>query len=477
MAHRFVAKSRFGATSSSARSSGDQREAVSCGLHVSGRDSGKASGSVWFEATQSASHSSGNPRVLAPAMGSVALSAKLGRGATASQPHDDAPWFPSKRPRLSLVETAPQPTPLDSRISLQVSKAITGFARYPHKRPRGLHSDYDGSLDIDEIWKHWGRHHGVSKHHMLQFISEHAFSSEGRRRFLLRSDHDGRTWVSVTRSVRRFSKRRRQCGYPGASRTLATARDGDDDMLSISSGCSLEAVQATGSTEVKSEPSSPAPGSHQEPAVPPTLLCKEEVPASIPLTCPLPDSSDPVPGFTDPVAGPGLLDGFSFFFTETDNFGCPVVTGDGLSPLSDTISHTVPDTFSGTLEGITVDSLLFAETDPSQPSDREVPCPGQPVFAQHDSGVSHSLADSRSTPVPPLEPCLRAAPRWQPHPHSSCPSLGSQGHLGSGYAPPTVPLFWDSHLPRCSHRRYKTFQFGPLRPYHTPCPVLPRLRW
>ena len=41
MAHRFVAKSRFGATSSSARSSGDQREAVSCGLHVSGHDSGK----------------------------------------------------------------------------------------------------------------------------------------------------------------------------------------------------------------------------------------------------------------------------------------------------------------------------------------------------------------------------------------------------------------------------------------------------
>ena len=312
MAHRFVAKSRFGATSSSALSSGDPREAVSCGLHVSGRDSGKASGPARFEATQSASHSSGNPRVLAPALGSVAPSAKLGRGATASQPHDDAPWFPSKRPRLSLVETAPQPTPLDSRISLQISKAITGFARYPHKRPRGLHSDYDGSLDIDEIWKHWGRHHGVSKRHMLQFISEHAFSSEGRRRFLLRSDHDGRTWVSVTRSLRRFSKRRRQCGCPGASRTLATARDGDDDMLSISSGCSLEAVQATGSTEVKSEPSSPAPGSHQEPAVPPTLLCKEEVPASIPLTCPLPDSSDPVHGFTDPLAGPGLLDGFSF---------------------------------------------------------------------------------------------------------------------------------------------------------------------
>ena len=111
-------------------------------------------------------------------------------------------------PGFSVSDTSLQPTPLDSRISLQVSKAITGFARYPHKRPEGLHSDFDGSLDIDEVWRLWGRFHGVTKHHMLQFIAEHAFSSAGHRRFLLRSDHEGRTWVSVTRSLRRFSKRR-----------------------------------------------------------------------------------------------------------------------------------------------------------------------------------------------------------------------------------------------------------------------------
>ena len=49
----------------------------------------------------------------------------------------------SKRSRQALSGSfglAQQPTPMDSHISLQVSKAITGFARYPHKRPRGLHS-------------------------------------------------------------------------------------------------------------------------------------------------------------------------------------------------------------------------------------------------------------------------------------------------------------------------------------------------
>ena len=356
--------------------------------------------------------------------------------------------------RHALVDTigiAPQPTPMDSHISLQVSKAITGFARYPHTRPRGLHSDRDGSLDIEEIWKHWGRHHGVSKHHMLQFISEHAFSSEVRRRFLLRSDNEGRTWVSVTQSLRRFTRRRRQRGGPDASRTLATATRGcDGDVLSISSGSSLEDDStigcqhpATGTVEVKSEPSGSATGS-QDPAVSPTQLdykdeppatspwnrqlhCKDEVPATIPLNRPLSDSADPVPGLTAPTAGPGLLDGFSFLFTETDNFGCPVVTGDEMSPLSDTISHTVPDPIPGTLEGITADSLLFTETDPLQPSEHDAPCAGQPVFAQYGSGVSHSFAGYRRTPIPSLVP--------QSHPSP----VSAPSHDGNPIPTPPVP--------------------------------------
>ena len=161
---------------------------------------------------------------------------------------------------------------------------------------------------------------------------------------------------------------------------------------------------------MKAEPSSSTPGS-QEPAVPPTLLCKEEVSATNPVTC----SSDPVPVFTAPHAGPGLLDGFSFLFTETDNFGCPVVTGNELSPVSDTIPQTVPDSFSDTLEGIHVDSLLTAEPDPLQTSDLEVPCPGQPVLVHRFPDVTRSLADSSGNPVPPAVPPFHFDPASTPH--------------------------------------------------------------
>ena len=48
----------------------------------------------------------------------------------------------------------------------------------------------------------------------LQHITEHAFGSGGRRRFLLHSDSDGRTWVTVAESMRLFP-RRHQRRRPG----------------------------------------------------------------------------------------------------------------------------------------------------------------------------------------------------------------------------------------------------------------------
>ena len=186
------------------------------------------------------------------------------------------------------------------------------------------------------------------------------------------------------------------------------------------------------------------------------------------MTC----SFDPVPGFTAPVAGPGLLDGFSFLFTETDNFGCPVVAGDELSPLSDTIPHTVPDSFSDTLEDSQMGSLLNMRSDPLQSSDIDVPCPGQAVPVHRFSGVSQPLAGSSCTQVPPAVPQSHfdpaSTPHWDDHPtlHSSNTTLVSQGHLGPGHAPLPFTLLWYSHLPRRYHGRSYPFQFGPLRPCH-----------
>ena len=83
------------------------------------------------------------------------------------------------------------PDPGNARLSRQVSNAITCFARYPDKRPIGLCCAADGSLDIHQVWLHWGRRMNHSRHQLLQFISENAFGSGGRRRFLLSSDTDG----------------------------------------------------------------------------------------------------------------------------------------------------------------------------------------------------------------------------------------------------------------------------------------------
>ena len=42
----------------------------------------------------------------------------------------------------------------------RVSKALSIFARYPDRRPERLSTSEDGhSLDVDSIWRVWGRHH------------------------------------------------------------------------------------------------------------------------------------------------------------------------------------------------------------------------------------------------------------------------------------------------------------------------------
>ena len=351
MAHRFVAKSRLPA--------GGQRAYDRDPWY--GQDLPRSHGSAAASGLEVAAPSDGPPRVV----GSFdAVSSRYG-----AQPS-------SKRARLWEPGFCSPPTPADSRVSLEVSKAITAFARYPHKRPAGLRPDADGSPDINEVWNLWGRFHGVTKHHVLQFIAEHAFHASGHRRFLLRSDHEGRTWVSVAQSLRPFSQKRHHRHRRAASRTLdvgekvseaddaaSRALDADSSVFdaatlgagtSVDSGAidlesasvaprTLDAVMriseddavapssldpgevdlmvdvfsissdsTLGTSEVKVEPC-------LEPTLPPILLCKEE---EVSATSPVSRFCAPVPDT------PGLLDGFSFLFTETDNSGCPVVPGD-----------------------------------------------------------------------------------------------------------------------------------------------------
>ena len=97
-----------------------------------------------------------------------------------------------------------------SMRSLLVSKAISRFARYPDRRPSGLISADDGSIDMHELWLHWGRHMQHTRQQLSQSITERTFGNRGRRRFLLRSDDVGRTWVSVSGPASRFPRNHRR---------------------------------------------------------------------------------------------------------------------------------------------------------------------------------------------------------------------------------------------------------------------------
>ena len=111
----------------------------------------------------------------------------------------EAPWHHRPHKRARSLGDFPSLDEGDAfrRRSLLVSKTIANLARYPERRPAGVVPAGGGSLDIDQIWIFWGRRLGFSRSQLLQHIADHALADSGRRRFLLHSDHDGRTWVSV----------------------------------------------------------------------------------------------------------------------------------------------------------------------------------------------------------------------------------------------------------------------------------------
>ena len=114
-------------------------------------------------------------------------------------PGERARHFPSLREGEAL-----------RRRSLMVSKALTNFARYPERRPVGITPAGDGSLNIDQLWVCWGRHLGLSCDQILQHVADHSIADNGRRWFLLHSDHEGHTWVTVAAPIVRPSRRFRR---------------------------------------------------------------------------------------------------------------------------------------------------------------------------------------------------------------------------------------------------------------------------
>ena len=398
----------------------------------------------------------------------------------------------SKRARVRGSEACLPPTPAESRTSLEISKTISAFARHPQCRPEGLCPCPDGSLSIREIWETWGRFHGVSQTSMVQCITEHAFHTAGHRRFLLRSNGFGQSWVTVVQRPQRIGQRRHQRRRGRASQTLdpgvnavpthasgtldsdeddsegdnahllpapgamnpdvkgfegvktdllqasesldpvEKALEGDDSDLLLASGTldSGEKISEGNMTDHLLASGTSVSGENDfegdntdflldlgtrdsgendlhdvisqrlhnagmrkaksEPAlesVPmPSLLDKDEevlISSSVPLAC-------------TPVLGtPGILEGFHFHFTETDNFGRPIVPGGPSSAMS--------------------------ESGSSGSSDQDVPCPGPPALARCSPDEPRVNTIPPAPVIPPDHPRFSSTPRAEGH-HISTPT-------------------------------------------------------
>lgn len=89
------------------------------------------------------------------------------------------------------------PTDVDA---LKISKAIAGFGRYPSKRPKGLHVDHLGCMQLDDIMRYWGHGQGLEEKDIMHAVRRHMFretSEGGSLRFALDGDADGRIVVRV----------------------------------------------------------------------------------------------------------------------------------------------------------------------------------------------------------------------------------------------------------------------------------------
>eukprot|EP00929_Paragymnodinium_shiwhaense_P091432 TRINITY_DN513_c0_g1_i1.p1 TRINITY_DN513_c0_g1~~TRINITY_DN513_c0_g1_i1.p1 ORF type:complete len:347 (+),score=92.41 TRINITY_DN513_c0_g1_i1:92-1132(+) len=84
-----------------------------------------------------------------------------------------------------------------------ISRTVSGFGRYPHKRPSGLELDAEGRFTMDNLMDVWGFKAGYSEKEVTNAINKHQFYylngtvSDAPPRFTLGEDDDGRTTIQV----------------------------------------------------------------------------------------------------------------------------------------------------------------------------------------------------------------------------------------------------------------------------------------
>ena len=276
---------------------------------------------------------------------------------------------------------------------------------------------------------------------LLQHIADHAISDSGRRRFLVRSDSEGRTWVSVAGPFRRMPFVHRHTGStPGetALDPVSVSSDEDDDVTAFASNPLVEPDDTTAA----------APGCHHD---------SESEPDSFPPTFP-----DATPDVT--------LD-------------CKSEPSDDVPPLAQVTPESAPSPQNAPSPGSPVQFSACQESDIISGG---IPSPHQPAF--HDLGPWSSLflpqghSPSPGLSLHPSPPQQLPIPRtasllqfcvslsltpWSPHP-SPFPRHWTDL--------PSHPSLHQFLVPLPRDRSLLPVQEATSRPGPTFCPWLPVMR-
>ena len=227
----------------------------------------------------------------------------------------------------------------------------------------------------------------------VQCITTHAFGSEGHRRFLLRSDEDGHTWVSVAESLRGLPRRHRR-------RRASRVTSGSGDVAVISSDSPLPVPPGDVSADLESHAdaslhvsSLPDPvKTENDGTLPDTMEAAAGVDVSVPVC--LVKTEEDVPGSVRPD-----LNGVSTNQEASDNW-----QDDSDPDLSehDSIAPTVVHNTDVPIVGIPDESASQASVSPGQalPLTQEATCcSAQPpnLFLSSDGPAPDEVISGRSS--------------------------------------------------------------------------------
>ena len=98
---------------------------------------------------------------------------------------------------LDIRDSTTQHPQRHQLTSLQISKQIVLFGRYPDSRPRGLLTDTEDRISLNSLMTTWGASKGLSTTQIREALQQHA-ASRKRQRFTITTIHND-TMIAVSK--------------------------------------------------------------------------------------------------------------------------------------------------------------------------------------------------------------------------------------------------------------------------------------